>query len=73
MTGGWKNSRVTNQARVIDVSSQEGTVNRLPPMLQYRCIHATAVVSNFVFAFGGLNERNELLSSCEFYDPATNT
>ncbi len=73
MTGGRKNGRVINQARLINVSSQEGTVTELPPMLQSRCIHATAVVSNFVFAFGGLNERNELLSSCEFYDPATNT
>ncbi len=73
MTGGWKNGRASNEARVINVSSQGGTVTKLPPMLEFRCIHATAVVGSFVFAFGGLNEQNDVVSSCEFYDPATNT
>ncbi len=73
MTGGWKNGRASNEARVINVSSQGGTVTKLPPMLESRCIHATAVVGKFVFALGGLNEQNDVVSSCEFYDPATNT
>ncbi len=60
MTGGWKNERSSNQARVINLSRQKGTVTKLPPMLESRCIHATAVVGNSVFAFGGLNERNDV-------------
>ncbi len=73
MTGGWKNGRASDEARVINVSSQGGTVAKLPPMLESRCIHATAAVGKFVFALGGLNEQNVMVSSCEFYDPATNT
>ncbi len=73
MTGGWKNGRASNEARVINVPSQGGTVTKLPPMVESRCIHATAAVGKFVFAFGGLNEQNGAVSSCEFYDPATNT
>ncbi len=73
MTGGWKNERSSNQARAINVSSQGGTVTKLPPMVVSRCIHATAAVGSFLFAFGGLNEQNDMVSSCEFYDPATNT
>ncbi len=73
MTGGWKNGRASNEARAINVSSQGGTVTKLPPMLESRCIHAAAAVGKFVFAFGGLNEQNDVVSSCEFYDPATNT
>ncbi len=69
MTGGFKNERSSNQASVINLSCQGGTETKLPPMLESRCIHATAVVGNFVFAFGGLNERNDVVSSCEFYDP----
>ncbi len=73
MTGGLKNERSSNQARAINLSSQGGTITKLPPMLESRCIHSTAVIGNFISAFGGLNERNEVVSSCEFYDPATNT
>ncbi len=73
MTGGWKNGRASNETRVINVSSQGGTVTKLPPMIEPRCIHVTAAVGKFVFALGGLNEQNDMVSSCEFYDPATNT
>ncbi len=72
MTGGWKKGRASNRVRVMNISSQEDTATKLPLMLESRCIHTTAAVGNFVFAFGGLNERNEVVSSCEFYDPATN-
>ncbi len=73
MTGGWKHGRASNETRVINVSSQGGTITKLPPMVESQCIHATAAVGKFVFAFGGINEQNDVVSSCEFYDPATNT
>ncbi len=73
MTGGWKNGRASNETRVINVSSQGGTITKLPPMLESRCIDATAAVGKFVFALGGLNEQNDMVSSCEFYDPVTKT
>ncbi len=63
---------ITNQAEVLDVSSPTGEIKALPPMLESRRRHATAAAGPFLFAFGGLNEQNEISSSCEFYDSRTN-
>ncbi len=66
-------TRGDGEARQINLSSQGGTVTKLSPMVESQCIHATAAVGSLIFALGGLNEQNDVVSSCEFYDPATNT
>ncbi len=65
----------TNQADLIDVDSQTGTVTSLPTMQEARSSHAIAAAGSLVFAFGGLikrDEREELTSSCELFDSRTN-
>ncbi len=66
----------TNQADVIDVNSQSGTVTSLSPMQEARSSHALAAAAgSLVFAFGGWikrGERDERTSSCELFDSRTN-
>ncbi len=65
----------TNQADVIDVDRQTGTVTSLPPMHEARSRHALAAGGSLVFAFGGWikrGERDERTSSCELFDSRTN-
>ncbi len=65
----------TNQADVIDVDSQTGTVTSLSPMQEARESHALAAAGSLVFAFGGWIKRSELeelTSSCEVFDSRTN-
>ncbi len=71
VTGGKINGTVTNQAEVIDVANHTGTQTALPPMQVPRNCHASAAAGSRVFAFGGLHERDERISSCEFYDTRT--
>ncbi len=74
-TGGYLNNVRTNQADVIDVDSQTGTVTSLPPMQEARESHALAAGCSLVFAFGGWikrGERDERTSSCELFDSRTN-
>ncbi len=62
----------TNRAEVIDMANRTGTQTALPPMQVPRYWHASAAAGSLVFVFGGVNERRELTSSCEFYDSRTN-
>ncbi len=65
----------TNQADVIDVDSQTGTVTSLSPMQEARSGHALAAAGSLVFAFGGWIKRgewDERTSSCELFDSRTN-
>ncbi len=71
VTGGEINGAVTNQAEVIGMANLTGTQTALPPMQVPRCGHESAAAGSRVFVFGGLNERNERISSCEFYDSRT--
>ncbi len=71
VTGGFINRAATNQAEVIDVANHTGTQTALPPMQVPRHYHASAAAGSRVFVFGGVNERNERTSSCEFYDSRT--
>ncbi len=74
-TGGYLYKTLTNQADVIDVDSQTGTVTSLPPMQEARNNHALAAAGSLVFAFGGLIKRGEAVgqtSSCELFDSRTN-
>ncbi len=50
------------------VANHTGTQAALPPMQVSRHCHTSAAACSRVFVFGGLNERDELRSSCEFYD-----
>ncbi len=58
-------------AEVIDLANHTGAQAVLPPMQVPRSSHASAAAGSRVFVFGGLNERDELTSSCEFYDSRT--
>ncbi len=59
-------------AEVIDVANHTDTQAALPPMQVPRSGHASAAAGPRVFAFGGVNERDEWTSSCEFYDSRIN-
>ncbi len=75
VTGGYLNNTLTNQADVIDLVSQSGTVTSLPPMQEARSNHALAAAGSLVFVFGGRIKRGEgeeWTSSCEFFDSRTN-
>ncbi len=72
VTGGIINDTVTNRAEVIDLANRTGTQTAIPPMQVTRNWHASAAAGPLVFVFGGLNERVERTSSCEFYDSRTN-
>ncbi len=71
MTGGKINDARTNRVEVIDLTNHTDTQTALPSMQVPRSSHASAAADSLVFAFGGLNERNERTSSCEFYDSRT--
>ncbi len=71
ITGGEVNFAAINQAEVIYVANHSGAQTALPPMQVPRYCHAPAAAGSLVFVFGGLNERNERTSSCEFYDSRT--
>ncbi len=71
MTGGRINDVSTNRAEVVNVANHTGTQTALPPMQVPRFWHASAAAGSRVFVFGGLIERNEPTSSCEFYDSRT--
>ncbi len=71
ITGGEINGAVTNRAEVIDLANHTGTQTALPPMQMPRYFCASAAAGSRVFEFGGLNERDERISSCEFYDTRT--
>ncbi len=74
LTGGYIIGRgITNRAEVLDVSRPTCEIKALPPMTNSRKWHATTAAGPFVFAFGGVNEHHEKVSSCEFYDSRTNT
>ncbi len=74
ITGGQINGKkITNNAEVLDVPSQTGEVKALPPMVEPRRWHTSAAAGRFIFAFGGVNEQDKEMSSCEFYDSRTNT
>ncbi len=73
VTGGEVNGSSTNQADAIDVASRTGTKTSLAPMLEARSLHASAAAGPLVFSFGGYNEQDKRLSSCEFYDSRKNT
>ncbi len=72
VTGGKIAKTLTNQADLIDVDSQTGTVTSLPPMQEARSRHALAAGDSLVFAFGGYNNQDERESSCELFDSRTN-
>ncbi len=72
ITGGDINKKPTNLAEMIEVANQTGAPTALPPMQELRSGHALAVGGSFLFAFGGINERSETTSSCEFYDSRIN-
>ncbi len=72
VTGGFIEGAVTNRAELIELASHTGIQTALPPMQVHRCSHASAAAGSRVFVFGGVNERNELMSSCEFYDARIN-
>ncbi len=59
VTGGKLDNMRTNQANLIDVDSQTGSVTSLPPMQEARECHALAAAGSLVFAFGGLIKRGE--------------
>ncbi len=71
MTGGGIGREVISRTAVIDVANHTGAQTALPPMQVPRYCHASAAAGSLVFAFGGRNDREELTSSCEFYDTRT--
>ncbi len=70
--GGYINGISSNRVDLIDLANHTGPQTALPPMQVPRSSHASAAAGSRVFAFGGLNERVEWTSSCEFYDSRTN-
>ncbi len=69
--GGYINGISSNRVDLIDLAKHTGPQTALPPMQVHRKCHASAAAGSRVFVFGGLNERNERTSSCEFYDSRT--
>ncbi len=62
VTGGYISGTRTNQAEVIDVDGQEGTVTTLPPMQETREDHTLAAAGSLLFAFGGWIKRGSNMS-----------
>ncbi len=71
VTGGGIGREVISRTEVIDVANHTGAQTALPPMQVPRYCHASAAAGSLVFVFGGVNERDEPTSSCEFYDSRT--